>query len=147
VYVDRVAPALSVSGTVPPAATSIAIIDVGSRPPASASSQNGHSVASVTTPPASSAARSRDGDLSAERTIVERARSALVRGDGEAALVAVAQHEREFSRGQLAEEREVLAVQALVTAGRIQEAAERGARFRKAFPNSLLLPIVDQALR
>ena len=147
VYVDPVGPALSASGTVPPTAASIAAIDVSSLPSASASAQSGRASPPVTTPPASSAVRSRDGDLSAERTIIERARSALARGDGEAALVAVAQHEREFAKGQLAEEREVVAVQALVTAGRVQEAAERGARFRKAFPNSLLLPIVDQALR
>lgn len=147
VYVNRVAPALSTSATVPPVAVSIAAIDVASLPPAGASAQSARVSPPATPPPASSAMRLRDEDLSAERTIIERARSALARGDGEAALVAAAQHEREFAKGQLAEEREVLAVQALVTAGRVQEATERGARFRRAFPNSLLLPIVDQALR
>jgi outer membrane protein assembly factor BamD (BamD/ComL family) len=85
--------------------------------------------------------------LAAERAVIERARSALARGDGQGALVAVAQHQRDFPSGQLSEEREALAVQALATAGRAQEAAERGARFRKTFPNSLLLPLVERALR
>src|SRR5262249_46233092 len=108
--------------------------------------------AASASPPASPstarpALRSRDTDLAAERAVIERARSALARGDGQGALVPIAQHERGFARGQLVEEREALAVEALVTAGRVQEAAERAARFRKAFPNSLLLPVVDQALR
>ena len=141
VYVERALPGLSVSDAAPPAATSIAAIDVSSLPSVSAASPSGR----PTTGTAS--ARPRDADLSAERAIIERARSALARGDGDGALVAVARHEREFTKGQLVEEREVIAVQALVTVGRIQQAAERGARFRKSFPNSLLLPIVDEALR
>src|SRR5205807_127438 len=98
-------------------------------------------------PGSAATARSRDTDLAAERAIVERARSALARGDGQGALASIAEHERRFAHGQLVEEREVLAVQSLVAAGRGQEAATRGARFRKAFPGSLLLPLVDQALR
>jgi hypothetical protein len=98
-------------------------------------------------PAMTSLARSRDTDLAAERAIIERARSALARGDSQGALVSIAQHESAFARGQLVEEREVVAVQALVTAGRAQEAAARGVHFRRTFPNSLLLPLVDQALR
>lgn len=90
---------------------------------------------------------SRDVDLATERSLLERARSALARGDATAALLATAQHEREFPDGKLVEEREVLAVEALVKAGRTSEAAERGARFRKAYPRSLLLPTLDRALR
>jgi TolA-binding protein len=87
-----------------------------------------------------------DADLAAERALIETARSAVARGNAGAALDAVAQHQRRFPRGQLGEEREVLAVQALVAAGRVQEAAERGARFRLQYPNSALLPVVDAAL-
>jgi hypothetical protein len=41
----------------------------------------------------------------------------------------------------------VLAIQALAAAGRADEAANRAGSFRKAYPSSLLLPIVDAALR
>jgi hypothetical protein len=148
VYVT--APAAS-RETAPAASTSVATTAIPDVPvtslPNVASPRSSAPAAAVA--PAASAAepKSRDTDLSAERAIIERARAALARGDGAGALTAVEQHEREFAKGQLVEEREVLAVQALVTAGRVQEAAERGARFRKAFPSSLLLPLVDQVLR
>lgn len=141
VHVDRVSPSGTPSPSPVVSSPAIAVVDVSSLPTVSASVRTSRSA------PAASSARSHDGDLSAERAILERARSALARGDAAGALVAVDQHERGFPNGQLAEEREVVAVQALVAAGRTQEAAERGARFRKAFPNSVLLPIVDQALR
>jgi hypothetical protein len=85
--------------------------------------------------------------LAGERLLLERARSALARGDGEQALAAVDQHSRTYPRGQLAEEREVLGIQALVAAGRRQEAAERAGSFRLTYKNSVLLPVVDEALR
>lgn len=130
----------SAPGTTVPNLPVTALPDVTpARPPAQA--------AAASAPVAASADGGRDTDLSAERALVERARSALARGDAAGALAAVERHEREFSRGQLVEEREVLAVQALAASGRAQEAAERGARFRKAYPTSLLLPLVDAALR
>ena len=92
-------------------------------------------------------ARARDADLSAERAVIDRAHAALARGNANAALEAVAQHQKSFPRGQLAEEGEALAVQALVAAGRTQDAANRAGRFRKAYPKSVFLPVVDEALR
>lgn len=89
----------------------------------------------------------RDGDLARERALVDRARSALARGDAAGALSAADDHRRAFPRGQLAEEREVVAIQALAAAGRSEEAGTRAGVFRKAHPSSLLLPIVDAALR
>jgi hypothetical protein len=146
VYVDRAAPAVpavSVAAiTLPPRATDVESLPVAIPVPAPLAPTRAASA-----PSAIPSARSHDTSLAAERALIERARSALARGDGEGALSATAQHEREFAKGQLAEEREALAVQALASSGRVQEAAERGARFRKAFPTSLLLPIVDQALR
>jgi hypothetical protein len=75
------------------------------------------------------------------------ARTAVARGDSRAALEATARHEAQFPRGQLSEEREVLATLALASAGRTREAVERGARFRKKYPDSVFLPMVDEALR
>src|SRR5690606_6580416 len=94
--------------------------------------------ASVSAP----ARRTRDGDLAAEGQLLDRARSALARGDVDAALAAIAEHARSFGRGQLAEAREALAVQALVEAGRSDEARARAARFHKAFPASAYAPVV-----
>ncbi len=89
----------------------------------------------------------RDTDLAAERALLETARTALGRGQSDAALAAVAAHAERFPRGRLAEERESLAVEALAQAGRAAEARERAARFHRRWPGSLLGPAVDAALR
>lgn len=120
-------------------------------------------VATVTTPPLASAAplRSaapavrasasaatpspRDPALARERTLLDMARTALSRGDSTAALSAADTHAREFPSSQLAEEREVLAIQALASANRSPEARRRAALFRTAYPKSALLPIVEEA--
>jgi hypothetical protein len=73
------------------------------------------------------------------------ARTALGRGDASSALAAVDTHAREFPRSQLAQEREVIAIQALAAAGRVPEAKRRAAAFRAAFPGSPLQTIVDDA--
>lgn len=93
------------------------------------------------TPPSPPAAR--DTELATERTLLEVARSALARGDVTATLAAVEQHARDFPRGRLVEEREVLFIQALAQAGRQPDAARRAADFRRRFPDSLELPAVD----
>jgi hypothetical protein len=87
----------------------------------------------------------RDPGLARERTLLDMARTALSRGDTAAALSAVDSHAREFPSSQLAEEREVLAIQALASASRTAEARRRGAAFRASFPKSALLPIVEEA--
>jgi hypothetical protein len=87
-----------------------------------------------------------DEALARERQIIEKARSALLRGDAEAALGAVAEHSKAFPRGQLGEAREAIAVQALVRAGRHDEARARAAKFHRAFPGSTYAPVVDGAI-
>jgi hypothetical protein len=89
---------------------------------------------------------SRDTDLADERALLEMARSALARGDPKAALVAIDSHAKRFSTGQLLEERESLAIPALVAIGRQVEARARAAEFRARFPQSMLLPAVESAL-
>ena len=108
--------------------------------------------ASVTAPArapvASTRARSpaHDADLAQERALLEVARTALARGQDEAALRSLDEHATRFPNGRLTEEREVLTVQALASSGRVAEARDRAARFRSAFPQSILLPAVDAAL-
>jgi hypothetical protein len=87
-----------------------------------------------------------DRALARERVLLEAARSALSRRDAAAALEATDTHSKEFSRGRLVEEREALAIQALVLAGRDGEARSRAARFHKRFPDGLFLPVVDAAI-
>jgi hypothetical protein len=84
--------------------------------------------------------------LTREREILDVARTAIGRGDGAHALEAASRHQREFPRGQMAEEREALAIQALVRLERRSEAEARAARFRRSYPSSVFLPVIDVAL-
>ena len=56
-------------------------------------------------------------------------------------------HALRFPEGQLTEERESLWVQVLVTSGRFDEARQRAQHFRRRYPDSLLLPGVNETLR
>lgn len=84
--------------------------------------------------------------LAQERQLIDQARSALVRGELEAAIDTLAQHRRAFANGRLAEERESLAIQTSIRAGDFAEARQAAERFRRQFPESMLLPAVEAAL-
>ena len=120
--------------------------------PASPSSADSVGIAgpAVSNPPLPSTAvassESRGAPLAAERALLDGARAAFGRGDGEEALAALSKHEKLYPKGQLAEEREALAVRALVLTQRFEEARARGARFRKRYPASVMLPAVEAAL-
>ena len=103
-------------------------------------------VARVPAPVVLAPGPSRDFELADERATVDMARSALARGDSTQALVVIDALAKRLPRGQLAEERESLAVEALMAAGKVSEAKARGAKFREDFPQSMLLPAVDAAL-
>jgi hypothetical protein len=89
----------------------------------------------------------RDHGLATERKLVEMARTALTRGEINSAFATLDRHVRLFPRGQLAEERDSLYVQALVTRGDALHARERAGHFHQQYPHSLFAPVVDQALR
>ncbi|HVH42991.1 MAG TPA: hypothetical protein VM925_11630, partial [Labilithrix sp.] len=131
VYVDREAPA-----PVVPAASSAAPALLLPVDTARGSAARPAASPSVSTP----------GRLAEERAILDSARVALGRSDGEAALGALAKHEKRFPAGLLAEERDALAVQAFVLVGRYDEARTRGTRFRERYPGSMLLPALDASL-
>ena len=85
-------------------------------------------------------------DLVREREVIDAARAALARGRPADALVTATRHAERWPHGRLAEEREVIAIQALAASGRRAEAAERrAAAFKRAFPSSMLIPAVDAA--
>jgi hypothetical protein len=85
--------------------------------------------------------------LGKERTLVERARSALERGDNEAALASLKRHEREYPEGQLREERALLMIQALKRAGHTEAARGQADEFRKSYPHSPFSDAVEALAR
>ncbi len=96
--------------------------------------------------PAKAPASAHDDDLQNERVLVEMARSALARGQPAQALDAANRHAAKFPGGQLAEERESIAIHALAAAGRKVEARLRGEAFKKRYPKSIFLPGVETVM-
>jgi hypothetical protein len=80
-----------------------------------------------------------------ERVLLDRARGAVEREDGAEALTVTQEHARKYPRGALVQEREAIAVRALVLLGRRDEARARVDRFRERFPDSLLLPALESS--
>jgi hypothetical protein len=71
-----------------------------------------------------------------ELEVLRPARSAVALRDFSSALPILAEHERRFPNGRLAEEREALRVQALSGMGRMEEAGRAAAAFRERFPGT-----------
>ncbi|HET6146065.1 MAG TPA: hypothetical protein VFH68_00915 [Polyangia bacterium] len=92
---------------------------------------------------APASARSR---LAAERTLLDVARGALERGKPRVALAATTRHERVYRDGVLAQEREAMAIRALVMLDRLSDARQRAARFRARFPGSVLWPAIESII-
>jgi hypothetical protein len=84
--------------------------------------------------------------LAREQLLLQRARSALLRHDGAAALEGLRLHAGQYPVGALIEEREALRVEALMRLQRTGEARARAADFHRRRPDSLLADMVDQAL-
>ena len=82
-----------------------------------------------------------------ERNLLERARTALSRGQAAAALRALRQHRKQYPGGTLAEERAALMVVALADLGKGARARAAARKFKKRYPHSLLLFLVDNALK
>jgi hypothetical protein len=100
----------------------------------------------VETPHPNASLPTDSSSLSAEQLLLDQARAALTARDPDRALALLSEHAHRFSRPQLGEEREALAIQALAVLGRYDEARARAARFRASAPNSLFLPAVDATL-
>ncbi len=82
-------------------------------------------------------------DLAAEAALIDRARVAIRSLSPRDALRILDEHERRFRRGQLAEERELLAIEALV-ALHDARARARIERFRAAYPSSSHLARIEE---
>jgi len=70
-----------------------------------------------------------------ELALLARAQSSLA-GDPKTALELTAVHERTYQGGVLVQEREVIAIDALLRLGRATEATSRAQRFHRHFPAS-----------
>ena len=92
-------------------------------------------------------ARPSGASLGEQQALLDAARKSLARGESRAVLETLNAHSSRYPDSDLVEEREALAIKALVAAGRYQAARERGARFKQRFPNSLLAPSVTAALK
>jgi hypothetical protein len=101
---------------------------------------------SLTRAPVAGAPHAGIAQLDAERAVLDAARSSLIGGDHEAALGMLERHERAYPRPLLGDERDALFVQALVRAGRYDDAHARADALRRRSPNSLFLSAVDAAL-
>ncbi|MBK7860705.1 MAG: hypothetical protein IPJ65_19300 [Archangiaceae bacterium] len=87
------------------------------------------------------------GHLGEERRLLDAARTALREGKPDRALTVLEQHLQGFERGELAEEREAMRVQALMSLQRVAEARLLAAEFRARYPGSMFLPVIDEATR
>jgi outer membrane protein assembly factor BamD (BamD/ComL family) len=80
-----------------------------------------------------------------ELRLLTAAQDALAH-DPARALALAEEHARRHPAGALAQEREVLAIDALARAGRRDEAEARAARFRARYPGSASAPRIETIL-
>lgn len=128
VYVDRPAPVVVVPSAAPPPPEPTASVVVPS-------------------PVARPQAATKDAELAAERMQIEGARAALARGDAAGTLATIDRYKARFPHGQLREEAEVVAIQALVRAGRGSDARARAALYRARYPDGFFRAAVEDAIR
>ncbi len=88
---------------------------------------------------------SRENSIREEAAMLERARLALSESPLRALFLAD-EHAERFTSGQLAAERELIAVQALVSLGRQQQAEQRARRFSMVFTSSVYQRRLRQVL-
>ena len=86
-------------------------------------------------------------DLVAEARLLARAEAALRAGAPAQTLTLAEQHADQYRGGSLREERERLAIEALLALGRRSDAETRARRFRATFPDSVQQTRIDELLR
>ena len=87
------------------------------------------------------------GDVSAERLLLDEARTAFASGDYAKSLERLDRHRTRFPAGVLSEEREALAVRALAASGNKADATKRAHAFVAKYPESIMRPAVEAAVR
>ncbi|WP_437484952.1 RNA polymerase sigma factor [Sorangium sp. So ce1014] len=121
-------------------ATADAVVNAG--PPAAVDV----AVGAPSRAPSRKAAPPGEHDTTEESALLSSAGLALSEGKATEALDVLALHERNYPRSPRAQQREALAIQALVQAGRRADAGARAERFRAAFPDAMFLPAIEAAM-
>ena len=96
--------------------------------------------------PRASAAHSGLADLAEQQALLDQARAAFGRSDYPSTLALLHRHYQRFAKSVLGEERAALVIKALAASGRMAEARANAQRFKAQFPQSLLLPSVNDSL-
>jgi hypothetical protein len=115
-------------------------------PPIVAAASDPQTTPRAASPVAASSPHPALGQLDSERALLDAAHIAMVAGDSDTALRALERHARKYPHAMLGEERDALFVQALVHAGRYDEARAHAYAFRRQTPGSLFMPAVDAAI-
>lgn len=129
----REAPAPIVPASTAPSASTAPTPDVPASPPPALPEPSLDAGAPTTSAPRAAPAPKH---ALPEATLLARAHEQLLGGDAEGALASATEHARAYPRGNFAQEREVIAIEALSTLGRRAEAERRAAAFHAAYPHS-----------
>jgi hypothetical protein len=102
--------------------------------------------------PVASTAKARPPSVSdeprpSEEALLEEARDALARGDGDVALAKLEEHAHDYATGKLSEERRALTVVAYGQRGDKARAAASAKAFEHQYPSSLFLETVRAAVQ
>jgi hypothetical protein len=92
------------------------------------------------------AASSSEDALAGEAQLLNRAHAAMA-SDPRKAHMFASEHAKRYPRGQLAAERELILVEALVKLGRVREAEARGRALRKSAPSGIYGERLDTLLK
>jgi hypothetical protein len=143
VYVDRPVNATEA----PSASVGKPDVTIESSPSADVRGSKGTPARALSNPgPGGSVRAAEPPSLALQQALLDDARAAFGRGEYDAALRAIAAHERRYPESVLSEEREALAIKVLVARGDFTDAKARGTRFIEKHPRSLLLPAVRDSL-
>ncbi|MBN1611885.1 MAG: hypothetical protein JW940_34960 [Polyangiaceae bacterium] len=140
----------AVAASAPAVTPSVIVVSVPAPPSGDAPSADPEpplAESSPAKPKPAAAAPSATEAYARELRVLQPAQQAVARQDFASALAAIAEHQRRFPSGRLAEEREALRVKALLGLGRTEEARRAGVGFRRRFPQSVLRGRIDKMLR
>lgn len=149
VYVDRAAPT---AGAIVSEAGGISGPPMALAGPAKASpavtraapaSQPQALAANAASGPIATAPPLRVSRFAEERKLLDDARAELLQGEPGLAIEKLDAHRARFGDGMLGEERDAMGVEALVRAGRLDEARAQAAAFKERSPRSLFLQTVE----
>lgn len=155
-FVVQRAPAPSAAPSPPPTHSASPTVAIEATPPADTAPpaaapeptvppQSKHAPAARAVAPAAAPSSSEDA-LAGEARLLNQAHAAMA-SEPRTALALASEHAKLYPHGQLAAERELILVQALVKLGRIREAEARGRALRKSAPSSIYGERLDAILK